>query len=79
MTDPVIVSISSQVVYGHVGNCAAVPALQALGFEVLALPTVLLAHHPGHRPPRGRVLPVDEISALLDGIEEVGALARSCG
>ena len=79
MTDPVIVSISSQVAYGHVGNCAAVPALQALGFEVLALPTVLLAHHPGHRPPRGRVLPVDEIAALLDGIDEVGALARACG
>ena len=79
MTDPVIVTLSSQVVYGHVGNCAAVPALQALGFEVLAIPTVLLAHHPGHRPPRGRVLPVDEVAALLEGIDEVGALASARG
>ena len=68
LTDPVIVSLSSQVVYGHVGNCAAVPALQALGFEVLALPTVLLAHHPGHRLPRGRMFPVEEVAALLEGI-----------
>ena len=79
MTDPVVVTLSSQVVYGHVGNCAAVPALQALGFEVLAIPTVLLAHHPGHRPPRGRALPVDDVAALLDGIDEVGALGRACG
>jgi pyridoxine kinase len=79
VTDPVIVSLSSQVVYGHVGNCAAVPALQALGFEVLALPTVLLAHHPGHRPPRGRMFAAEEVAALLEGIDEVGALARACG
>ncbi len=79
MTEPVILSISSQVVYGHVGNCATVPALQALGFEVLALPTVLLAHHPGHGAPQGRVLPVDEVAALLDGIDAVGALARADG
>ena len=78
LTDPVIVSLSSQVVYGHVGNCAAVPALQALGFEVLALPTVLLAHHPGHRLPRGRMFPVEEVAALLEGIDEVGALATAC-
>ncbi len=78
-TDPVIVALSSQVVYGHVGNCAAVPALQALGFEVLALPTVLLAHHTGHRLPRGRMCLVEEVAALLEGIDEVGALARACG
>ena len=79
MTDPVLVTLSSQVVYGHVGNCAAVPALQALGFEVLAIPTVLLAHHPGHRAPRGRLFPVEEIAALLDGVDEVGALPRAWG
>lgn len=78
-TDPVLVTLSSQVVYGHVGNCAAVPALQALGFEVLAIPTVLLAHHPGHRPPKGRMFPVDEVAALLEGIDEVGALAAARG
>ncbi|MEO6625466.1 MAG: pyridoxal kinase, partial [Burkholderiaceae bacterium] len=72
---PTILSISSQVVYGHVGNAAIVPALQALGCEVLAMPTVLLAHHPGHRPPKGRGTPAEELAALLDGLEQVGALA----
>ena len=78
MPDPVVVSISSQVVYGHVGNCAAVPALQALGYEVLAIPTVLLAHHPGHGAPKGRVLPSEDVAGLLDGVEQVGALAKAC-
>lgn len=72
-----ILSISSQVVYGHVGNAAIVPALQALGCEVLALPTVLLAHHPGHGVPKGRSTPCEELASLLDGLEQVGALASA--
>ena len=44
----VVLSISSQVIRGHVGNSAAVFALQRLGHQVWALPTVILAHHPGH-------------------------------
>ena len=75
MRTPTILSISSQVVYGHVGNSAIVPALQALGCEVLALPTVLLAHHPGHGPPKGRSTPGEELASLLDGLDQVGALA----
>ncbi len=77
MPEPTILSLSSQVVYGHVGNAAIVPALQALGCEVLAIPTVLLAHHPGHGRPAGRVTPVDEVAGLLHGLEQVGALARA--
>lgn len=76
MPEPTILSLSSQVVYGHVGNAAIVPALQALGCEALAIPTVMLAHHPGHGRPAGRVTPVDEMVALLHGLEQVGALAR---
>ena len=72
---PTILSISSQVVFGHVGNAAIVPALQALGCEVLAMPTVLLAHHPGHGPPKGRGTPAEELAALLEGLDQVGALA----
>ena len=75
MPTPTILSISSQVVYGHVGNAAVVPSLQALGCEVLALPTVLLAHHPGHGPPKGRGTPTEELASLLDGLDQVGALA----
>ena len=78
MPDSYVLSMSSQVAYGHVGNCAAVPALQALGHEVLAIPTVLLAHHPGHGVPTGRVLPSGEVADLLRGLEQVGALGKAC-
>jgi pyridoxine kinase len=43
-----ILSISSQVVRGAVGNSAAVLALQRLGHEIWPLPTITLAHHRGH-------------------------------
>ena len=43
-----VLAISSQVARGHVGLSAAVPALQALGHAVIALPTVMLSNHPGH-------------------------------
>lgn len=79
MPDPVILSISSQVAYGHVGNAAVVPGLQALGCEVLAVPTVMLAHHPGHGPPKGRAVPAEEVAALVEGLDDVGALAQASG
>ena len=69
-----VLSISSQVVWGPVGNSAAVPALQAMGHEVLALPTVILSNHPGHGAPSGfRTLPED-LSAMLSTLEGLGAL-----
>ncbi|KAB2914793.1 MAG: pyridoxal kinase [Hyphomicrobiaceae bacterium] len=67
-----ILAISSQVVRGHVGLCATVPALQSLGHEVWALPTVLLASRPG----LGRVdrlqIAAGELAAMLEAIESDG-------
>ncbi len=60
-----ILSISSQVVYGPVGNTAAVPAMQALGHEVMQVPTILLSHHPGHGKPVGHATDHEFFSALL--------------
>ena len=77
MPVPSILSISSQVAYGHVGQGAIVPALQALGCEVLAVPTVLLAHHPGHGAPKGRAMPAEDVAALLEGLDQVGVLAKA--
>jgi pyridoxine kinase len=71
---PRILSIQSEVVHGHVGNAAARFALQRLGVDVLALPTVLLSNHPGHGGFRGRVTPPEELRALLAGLEERGFL-----
>ena len=71
-----ILSIQSAVVYGHVGNSAAVFLLQRLGFEVWPLDTVSFSNHPGYPTVRGRVVPAAEVRALLAGIEERGVLTR---
>jgi pyridoxine kinase len=60
-----VLSISSQVAYGPVGNTAAVPALNAAGFTVMQVPTIILSNHPGLGKPAGVRLPADEIAALL--------------
>ena len=72
-----VLAVSSQVAYGPVGLTAAVPALQARGHEVMAVPTVTLSNHPGHGKPAGfRTQPAD-LAAILDRLETLGAL-RSC-
>lgn len=68
MPAPFVLSIQSEVVYGHVGNGAARFALQVLGFEVLALPTVLLSNHPGHGGMTGETIPAEKLRALLRGL-----------
>lgn len=70
-----ILAISSQVVRGAVGLSIVVPALQALGHEVLALPTVLLSNHPGH-PKSSRIIqPPEHLSRILDALRANGWLA----
>ncbi|MEM9331554.1 MAG: pyridoxal kinase [Pseudomonadota bacterium] len=78
-----IVSISSHVVRGSVGNRGIVFALQQLGFPVWAIPTTILPWHPGHGSTTGIVPDAkqyesifsqlaqapwkDEVSAVLSG------------
>ncbi len=69
-----ILSISSQVVWGPVGNSAAVPALQAGGHEVLSLPTITLSNHPGHGQPAGFRTQADDMARMLAALEGLGAL-----
>ncbi len=70
-----ILSINSQVAYGHVGNAAATFVLQRLGHEVWPLPTVLFSNHPGHGDFRGRAVAAALLSELLAGLERRGAPA----
>src|SRR3954447_8927229 len=67
-----VISIQSQVVHGHVGNSAAVPAIQAEGLNVAAVPTTLLSNHPRYPTVRGRVLEAELVADLLKGVEERG-------
>lgn len=64
-----ILAISSQVVFGPVGLSAIVPALQAEGHEVLALPTVVLSNHPGHGKPIGAVQDIASMIAALQTLD----------
>jgi pyridoxine kinase len=71
-----VLSIQSQVAYGHVGNSAATLPLQRLGFDVFPINTVQLAHHPGYGAWRGHRVPPHQLEAILQGLIERGALSR---
>jgi pyridoxine kinase len=74
-----VLSIQSQVAYGHVGNSAAVLPLQRLGFDVFAVPTVHLAHHPGYGRWRGFRVQPELLEEILAGLEERAAFPRCAG
>jgi pyridoxine kinase len=73
-----VISIQSQVAWGHVGNSAAVFPMQLHGIDVTAVPTTLLSNRPGYPTLRGRVLEAQLVADLLRGIEERGAV-DACG
>jgi pyridoxine kinase len=74
-----LLSINSHVACGHVGNAAAVFALQRLGCEVWPVHTVLFSNHPGHGSFRGEIIEASAVGALVSGIEERGLFARCNG
>jgi pyridoxine kinase len=74
-----VLSIQSEVVRGHVGNGAARFALQRVGFDVWALPTVLLSNHPGHGKFRGETVAAAHLAELIDGLSAHGWLSRCAG
>lgn len=69
-----VLSISSQTVFGPVGNSATVPALQAEGHEVLQVPTVLLSNHPGHGKPSGSATEPALLQDILTALARLDAL-----
>jgi pyridoxine kinase len=69
-----LISIQSHVAYGHVGNSAAVFALQRLGCEVWPVHTVQFSNHTGYGGWQGDVFAADRITAVIDGIARLGVL-----
>jgi pyridoxine kinase len=66
MTAPAVLTISSHVGRGAIGNRAIVFALEALGVEAWAATTVSLPFHPGHGP-AGRIVPhAEQFGRFLD-------------
>jgi pyridoxine kinase len=74
-----ILSIQSHVVYGRVGNSAAVFPLQRMGLEVWPVHTVQFSNHTGYGSSRGRVFDAALVREVLGGIEERGLLTQCDG
>lgn len=74
---PFVISIQSQVVFGHVGNSAALFPMQAAGLEVASIPTVVFSNTPNYPTLRGRALPPEFFSDLLQGARERGLPERA--
>ena len=74
-----LLSIQSHVAYGHVGNAAAVFALQRIGVEVWPVHTVQFSNHTGYGRWRGRVFDGEAIRDVVEGIAERGVLGECDG
>ena len=64
-----IVSVSSRISRGYIGNTASGFAARRLGIDVWEVPTVMWAHHPGHGKPPGVIIPAEIITEMLTGFE----------
>lgn len=74
-----LVSIQSHVVYGHVGNSAAVFPLQRMGVEVWPIHTVQFSNHTGYGAWKGEVFGPGLIRELMAGLEARGVLSACDG
>jgi len=74
-----LISIQSHVVYGHVGNSAAVFPLQRMGVEVWPIHTVQFSNHTGYGEFKGRVFDAALIRDLVAGLETRGVLGECDG
>lgn len=74
-----LLSIQSHVVYGHVGNSAAVFPLQRMGVEVWPIDTVQFSNHTGYGNWQGRGFDADLVRELVAGLEQRGCLSECDG
>ena len=72
-----VLSFQSEVVFGHVGHGAARFALQCLGQEVWAVPTMQLSSHAGYATVAGEPVAADLMARLVGGLQANGWLS-SC-
>ena len=74
-----VLSIQSHVVFGHVGNSAAVFPLQRLGREVWPMMTVQFSSHAGYPGWRGRAFDARMIDECVAGLQAIGVLPVCAG
>jgi pyridoxine kinase len=68
-----VLAISSQVIYGPVGNTAAVPPVLMQGHEVMQIPTVILSHHPGYGKPASQTIDAERFESFFASAANAGA------
>ena len=71
-----VLTISSQVAVGLVGNSMIYPTLLALGVTPVALSTIMLSNHPGHARPEGIAVPAEKLAAMLERLIALGFLSE---
>jgi pyridoxine kinase len=71
-----ILSIQSLVAYGYAGNSAAMFPLQRLGKVVWPVMTVHFSNHTGYGAARGPLLTPHDITEVIAGVDDRGALQR---
>lgn len=71
-----ILSISSEVIRGHVGHAASRFVLQRLGHDVWAFPTILLSNHPGYDKFSGKRVDPVQLRDMRDALSENGWLGE---
>lgn len=71
-----VIAISSLVARGSVGLRVTVPALQALGHDAIALPTVVLSSHLGYARVAGTAIAPETLAAMIDALDANGWLER---
>src|SRR5690349_4338290 len=69
-----VLTISSQVAVGLVGNSVIVPALLIQGVTPVALSTIMLSNHPGHARPEGLAVPAEKLAAMIERLMALGLL-----
>ncbi|GAK73834.1 pyridoxal kinase, partial ['Chrysanthemum coronarium' phytoplasma] len=67
-----ILSIQSHVVYGYVGNKAAVYPLQNMNFDVWPINTVQFSNHTGYQKWQGQIFNKQNIVDLVEGLFALG-------
>jgi pyridoxine kinase len=71
-----VAALTSFVARGAVGLRVVVPALERMGHEAVALPTVVLSNHPRYPQCSGQPVEPDVLAAMVAALDANGWLAR---
>ncbi|GAD79971.1 pyridoxal kinase PdxY [Vibrio ezurae] len=72
-----VLSIQSHVSFGHAGNSSAVFPMQRMGLEVWPIHTVQFSNHTQYPQGwKGSVFSADDISDVVQGLSNIGALEK---